>query len=123
VTGSWCHFCHRLKDNIINPLIIKTNLENYAEFREVILDKHGWRLKNFDGRLIEMPQFAKTTLKTTFTPTTLFLDAHGNTIADPIVGLTLEEYYPHYLEEGINHSLKKLGNSHQLDINNLTFNQ
>ncbi len=122
VTASWCHYCHKLKENIIEPLITQTNIESYAEFREVILDKKNWHLKDFQGHLTDMKTFAKT-LNAGFTPTTLFLDPNGNEIAERIVGLTLEEYYPYYLEEGINLSLKKLGNPKRLDINNLTFDQ
>jgi thioredoxin-related protein len=122
VTASWCHYCHKLKENIIEPLIETTNIEDYAEFREVILDKKNWHLKDFDGNLTDMETFAAH-LNAGFTPTTLFLSPDGNEIAERIVGLTLEEYYPHYLEEGINTSLKKLGNPKRLDINNLKFDR
>lgn len=122
VTASWCHYCHKLKENIIEPLITTTNIEDYAEFREVILDKKNWHLKDFDGNLTDMKTFAKR-LNAGFTPTTIFLSPDGKEIAERIVGLTLEEYYPHYLEEGINTSLKKLGNPKRLDINNLKFDR
>ena len=116
ITASWCHYCHRLKANILEPLITHTQMENYAEFREVILDKHHWHLKDFQGHLTDMETFAKS-LKTEFTPTTLFLDPrNGQEISERIVGLTLEEYYPFYLQQGINNSLKKLGNPKRIKI-------
>ncbi len=122
MTASWCHFCHRLKENIIDPLLIHTNLADYAEFREVVQDKDGWHMKDFQGHLVDMPVFAKK-LKATLTPTTLFFDPQGHEISERIIGLTLEEHYPFYLQQGINEGLKKLGNPKQLDINKLQFDE
>lgn len=109
VTASWCHYCEILKHNVLNPIIEHTDILQYAEFRELIVDAKRWNLTDFNGERINMPIIAKR-YKASFTPTTLFLSPDGKELSRRIVGLTLEEFYPHNLEVGIKESLKKLGN-------------
>lgn len=109
VTASWCHYCEILKHNVLNPIIEHTDILQYAEFRELIVDAKHWKLKGFKGERINMPIFANA-YRATLTPTTLFLSPDGKELSDRIVGLTLEEFYPHNLEVGIKNALKKMGN-------------
>lgn len=109
VTASWCNYCEILKHNVLNPIIEHTDILKYAEFRELIVDAKQWNLLDFDGSRIKMPVIAHR-YKATFTPTTLFLSPDGKEISKRIIGLTLEEFYPHNLEVGIKNSLKVLNN-------------
>jgi len=114
-TATWCNYCKKLEENIIHPLLERTEIESYAEFRQVIMDKAHWRMKDFAGNDIEMKSFAPTQ-KVKVAPTTLIYNSKGELIADPIIGLTLEEFYPGNLERAINLALKVLGNDKRLDI-------
>lgn len=114
-TATWCNYCKTLEENILHPLLETTNIEDYAEFRQVILDKSHWRMKDFAGNDIEMRSFG-TLQKVRVAPTTLVYNNKGEVIAEPIIGLTLEEFYPGNLERAINNALKALGNSKRLDI-------
>lgn len=114
-TATWCNYCKKLEENIIHPLLETTNIEDYAEFRQVVMDKAHWRMKDFAGKDIEMETLAPLQ-KVKVAPTTMVYNSKGELIAEPIIGLTLEEFYPGNLEKAINTGLKALGNSKRLDI-------
>lgn len=114
-TATWCNYCKKLEENIIHPLIETTNIESYAEFRQVILDRPHWEMKDFSGKEIEMKTFGPSQ-GVIVAPTTYIYNSKGEQIAEPILGLTLEEFYPGNLEKAINQGLKALGNEKRLDI-------
>jgi thiol:disulfide interchange protein len=114
-TATWCNYCKKLEENIIHPLLETTDIEDYAEFRQVVMDKAHWEMKDFKGNDIEMKTFAPTQ-KVKVAPTTLVYNSNGELIAEPILGLTLEEFYPGNLEKAINQGLKALGNEKRIDI-------
>ena len=114
-TATWCNYCKKLEENIINPLLETTDIENYAEFRQVVMDKAHWKMKDFAGNQVEMKSYGPSQ-KVKVAPTTHVYNANGELIAEPIIGLTLEEFYPGNLEKAINNGLKALGNEKRLDI-------
>jgi len=114
-TATWCNYCKKLEENILYPLIETTDIESYAEFRQVILDRPHWEMKDFSGKDIEMKTLGPSQ-KVMVAPTTLIYNSKGEQIAEPIIGLTLEEFYPGNLEKAINQGLKALGNEKRLDI-------
>jgi len=114
-TATWCNYCKKLEENIIYPLMETTDIESYAEFRQVILDRPHWDMKDFSGKQIEMNTFGPSQ-GVKVAPTTYIYNSQGKQIAEPILGLTLEEFYPGNLEMAINQGLKALGNKKRLDI-------
>ncbi|MBO1923128.1 MULTISPECIES: thioredoxin fold domain-containing protein [Thiomicrorhabdus] len=114
-TATWCNYCKKLEQNILYPLLQTTDLEEYGHFSQLVLDKDHWMMKDFQGRDIEMKTLGPK-LGVKVAPTTLIFDSQGNQIADPIIGLTLEEFYPGNLERAINQALEKLGNPKRVDI-------
>lgn len=114
-TATWCGYCKKLEQNILEPLLENTNIEEYAEFSQLVVDQRGWSVKTFDGRTIRMSQLADD-FNVQVVPMTLFLDHTGKQIVEPILGLTLEEFYPGNLERSINQALDILGNDKRLDI-------
>ncbi len=114
-TATWCNYCKKLEENILHPLLETTPIESYAEFRQVVMDKAHWMMKDFDGSDIEMRTYGpKQGVKVA--PTTLVFNSKGEIIAEPILGLTLEEFYPGNLERAINQGLQALGNDKRVDI-------
>ena len=114
-TATWCNYCKKLEQNILYPLLQTTDMEKYGEFQQILLDKAHWMMKDFDGNDVEMKTYGPK-LGVFVVPTTLFFDSKGNQIADPIIGLTLEEHYPSNLEKRINQALEALGNPKRIDI-------
>ncbi len=115
VTATWCNYCKKLEDNILEPLFVTTDLEQYGAFRQLLLDKAHWMMKDFAGNDIEMKSYGPK-LGVMVAPTTLFFNSKGEQIADPIIGLTLEEFYPGNLEKSLNQALEALGNPKRVDI-------
>ena len=115
VTATWCNYCKKLEENILEPLFVTTDLEEYGSFRQLLLDKAHWMMKDFAGNDIEMKTYGPK-LGVKVAPTTLFFNSKGEQIADPIIGLTLEEFYPGNLEKSLNQALKALGNPKRVDI-------
>ncbi|MBF6057965.1 MULTISPECIES: thioredoxin family protein [Thiomicrorhabdus] len=114
-TATWCNYCRKLEENILYPLLETTPIEQYAEFRQLILDKDHWQMRYFDGTKIEMKTLGPK-LGVKVAPTTMFFNSKGEMIADPIIGLTLEEFYPGNLEKGLNQALKALNNPKRVDV-------
>ncbi|MDG6773652.1 hypothetical protein QCB45_04855 [Thiomicrorhabdus sp. ZW0627] len=114
-TATWCNYCKMLEENIITPLLETTPIEEYAQFQQVLLDKEHWMMKDFAGNDVEMKTFGPSQ-GIVVAPTTHFYNSKGEQIAEPIIGLTLEEHYPANLEKRINEALEKLGNKKRLDI-------
>ena len=114
-TATWCNYCKKLEENILFPLLQTTKLEEYGEFKQLLLDKAHWMMKDFDGNDIEMKTYGPK-LGVIVAPTTMFFNSKGEQIAEPIIGLTLEEHYPGNLEKRINQALEALGNPKRVDI-------
>lgn len=114
-TATWCNYCKKLEENILHPLLETTAIEEYAEFMQVIMDRPHWMMKDFHGNDIEMKSFAPSQ-KVIVAPTTMVYNSEGQQIAEPIIGLTLEEFYPGNLEKAINQGLKALNNPKRIDI-------
>lgn len=114
-TATWCNYCKKLEENILTPLLENTPIGEYAQFQQVLLDKEYWMMKDFSGHDVEMKTYGPK-LGVKVAPTTMFFDSQGNQIAEPIIGLTLEEHYPGNLEKRMNQALKALGNPKRLDL-------
>lgn len=114
-TATWCNYCKKLEENILFPLLTTTDLESYAEFQQILLDKAHWIMKDFDGNDVEMKVYGPQ-LGVKVAPTTMFFNSKGEQIAEPIIGLTLEEHYPSNLEKRLNQALEALGNPKRVDI-------
>ncbi|WP_019556991.1 thioredoxin fold domain-containing protein [Thiomicrorhabdus arctica] len=114
-TATWCNYCKKLEENILEPLFVTTDLEKYGAFKQLLLDKAHWMMKDFAGNDVEMKTYGPS-LGVKVAPTTLFFNSKGEQIADPIIGLTLEEFYPGNLERSLNQALKALGNPKRVDI-------
>ena len=114
-TATWCRYCKRLEQNIIDPLLLNTQIEDYADFRQVVLDNDKASIIDFDGKTYKMKDYAAVK-GVRFVPTTMVYNREGNAIAEPILGLTLEEFYPGNLERAINQGLKAINSSKRLDI-------
>ena len=114
-TATWCRYCKRLEQNIIDPLLLNTQIEDYADFRQVVLDNDKASIIDFDGKTYKMKDYAAVK-GVRFVPTTMVYNREGNAIAEPILGLTLEEFYPGNLERAINQGLKAINSPKRLDI-------
>ncbi|NVK00180.1 MAG: hypothetical protein HWE12_01445 [Oceanospirillaceae bacterium] len=98
-----CGFCVRVKEDYLKPLLAS---QQHPPLRVLHLGKNQ-QVVDFDGQTRQADSIANR-LGGRFTPTLLFVDAKGEPVHEPIVGLTTPEYYGYYLDEAIADSRKRI---------------
>jgi len=98
-----CGYCVRVKEDYLKPMLTNAS---HPPIRVLHLGKHQ-QVVDFDGQMRSSDSIASR-LGGRFTPTLLFVDAKGNTVHDPIVGLTTPDFYGYYLDEAIAAARKKI---------------
>ncbi len=106
VSRTDCHFCHLLKEEILNPLLRSGEYTDKIIFRNLVLDSTE-RVADFKGNLVSPSEMARA-LKVELTPTLLFLDSNNQELAPRMVGYQRSEYYFYYLEETIRNAVEAI---------------
>jgi len=101
-----CEYCALLRKRILLPMIRAGSFEGRVVFREITLDP-GFDLLDFDGAVIAGKEFAER-YRVYVTPTLLFLDARGKSVAEPLVGTSNIDLYEFYLNRAIDAAGNKL---------------
>lgn len=89
-----CPYCELVRRNYLLP----ARKENGLQAWQLNVTDFSTPLTGFDGR----PTSASAQTKAwnaTFTPTVLFLGPHGQTLAEPLVGAAIPDFYGAYLDE------------------------
>lgn len=101
-----CPYCERALRQFLLPMERNAANANRVMFRQVETDRTT-KMVDFKGEPIRHRQFAMR-YKIKLTPTIWIVDGDGNSLGDPIVGLTTPDYYGYYLDKAIDDALKKL---------------
>ncbi len=104
VSASDCHYCEVLKDNVL----IGMERDQRIILRELAMD-NPIRLIDFEGNVTDHRSFANK-YGVFLTPTVLFLDGDGRSVAEPLIGVPNVDFYLYYLERRIAQSRHKLSN-------------
>ncbi len=91
-----CHYCRGALREVIVPMFRNAEWRAAIEFRQVTVDD-GKTLVDFDGKTIESIAFARNR-KGTFTPTVMLVDDKGQSLGDPIVGISNFDFYGAYVD-------------------------
>ena len=91
-----CHYCRGALREVIVPMFRNAEWRAAMEFRQVTVDDRK-SLVDFDGKTIENIAFAKSR-KATFTPTVMLVDDKGQSLGDPIVGISNFDFYGAYVD-------------------------
>ena len=91
-----CHYCRGALREVIVPMFRNAEWRAAMEFRQVTVDD-GKSLIDFDGKTIENIAFARNH-KGTFTPTVMLVDDKGQSLGDPIVGISNFDFYGAYVD-------------------------
>ncbi|MDH3378464.1 MAG: thioredoxin fold domain-containing protein [Gammaproteobacteria bacterium] len=102
LTADYCVYCEIVKKEIFQHITADPRII----LRELSIDSDT-TLIDFDGSQTTPRQFARGR-QVTFTPTVLFLDTKGQSLADPLEGVSTIDYYGFYLEKRIKGSLEVL---------------
>lgn len=101
-----CGFCKSLRKQVLFPMIRAGELDGKVILRELSLDA-GYSLEDFDGVEVAGRDFAAR-YNVFVTPTLLFLDGQGVSLAEPLVGTPNLEFYAFYLHKAIETATNKL---------------
>ncbi|MHB9020631.1 MAG: thioredoxin family protein [Halothiobacillus sp.] len=99
VHASYCSYCQRVDSSFIQPMLDDPAYQGKLIIRRIeidaplsIRDRHGIEETNM--------HFAQR-LDVRLVPVVAFFGPDGKAIGDPIKGVTVPDFYPYYLGEGI----------------------
>ncbi len=99
-----CSWCEKLRREHLGPL--SRDPAAPAVVRELHMDR-ATPLIDFGGRRTTSADFSKQ-MQARFAPTVMFHGPDGETLAEPIVGFRLADFYAAYLERAIEESQARL---------------
>ena len=101
-----CPYCAIAKRDFLVPMHLDAKLQDRVIIREVDLDRHA-KLRDFSGKAVS-PEALSRHYRVKRVPTVVVVGHRGEQLAPPVVGLLLEDFYGHYLEQAIEVGLNKL---------------
>ncbi len=105
-SADFCPYCHRLRKEVLEPLIESGKLKNRVLLKEFNIDSPG-KVIDFDGDPIRSRVFVRR-YEIYATPTVIFLDYEGEPLTDPIIGFNGPESYTEHLDEAISTAVMTL---------------
>lgn len=99
VSQHHCPFCVRLREEIINPMLISGGDEGKVIIAEIFLDSSR-NILDFQGKSVR-PGVIADSYNVWVTPTLLFLDYKGREVHKRMLGVNTLEMYSHYLDESL----------------------
>jgi thioredoxin-related protein len=99
---SVCEACHRIKREILNPMLLNENDTSRVIMREMLIDE-GQTYIDFDGTQRETRELF-VDYDMVVTPTLILLDDRGKQLGETLVGLNTVELYGWYLENAIDYA-------------------
>lgn len=106
-TRDGCSWCELARRSYLRPLADDPQGGDRVLIREVRVDMPRQRLAGFDGRRTTHAAFARER-RVKLTPTLDFLDARGQRLVEPLVGVSLPDFYGVFIDRAIDESLAKL---------------
>lgn len=101
-----CPFCERLKEEVINPMLVSGEYDNRIIIREIMIDDDQ-DIRDFDGNPVA-PREVFTRYLLYVTPSVLLVDNMGNELAERQIGINTVDYYGYYLDQAIDQALRTL---------------
>ncbi|OYY55364.1 MAG: hypothetical protein B7Y53_04090 [Halothiobacillus sp. 28-55-5] len=99
VHASYCGFCHEVDSQFIQPMGGDPAYQGRLIIRRVEIDADGTIL-GAQGQKETNAQFARR-LDVRLVPVVAFFDPEGHEVGERIKGVTVPDFYPYYLSEGI----------------------
>lgn len=99
---AFCDSCHRIKEEILNPMLLNEDDTRRVIMREMLIDE-GQTFIDFDGSKRETRELF-VDYDMVVTPTLILLDYSGKQLGEMLVGLNTVELYGWYLDEAIEYA-------------------
>ncbi len=107
VAATDCPYCRRLEKDILKPMLKSGEYQSRLVMRKILWEGTNI-LKDFNGNEI-LPESFLLKYNIMATPTILFLDRHGNEIANRITGYRSADLYWYYLDTSVDKAVEVLG--------------
>ena len=105
---AFCESCHRIKEEILNPMLLNEDDTNRIIMREMLIDE-GQTFIDFDGSKRETRELF-VDYDMVVTPTLILLDYSGKQLGEMLIGLNTVELYSWYLDEAIDYARQLVSN-------------
>lgn len=105
-TAPGCAYCERVKQEFLLPMQRNPEYAGKVIMRQIEYRSRG-KLVDFFGKVTTAAKFSRQH-KITLTPTIKLFDAEGNSLTEPLIGLTTPDYYGVYLDQAIDEALARI---------------
>lgn len=105
-TAPNCAYCERVRQEFLLPMQRNPGYADKVVFRQVDMRSNN-KLLDFSGNATTYARFARLH-KIVLTPTIKLFDADGNSLTEPLVGLSTPDFYGVYLDRAIDEALAKI---------------
>ncbi|MDP2784718.1 MAG: thioredoxin family protein [Sulfurimicrobium sp.] len=105
-TAPNCAYCEQVKQEFLLPMQRNPEYADKVIFRQVDMQSQR-KLVDFSGNVTTHARFCKQH-KIKLTPTIKLFDAAGNSLIEPLVGLSTPDFYGAYLDAAIDQALEKI---------------
>jgi thioredoxin-related protein len=99
-TRTDCPYCARAKKEHLEPMHVSQSYGGKVIMREIITADARTLVRDFEGNPTTHDEFARR-YDVRSVPTVLVVDAQGKPLAEPIIGLSSNDFYNLYLEQAI----------------------
>lgn len=97
--ASYCGFCREVDNDFIQPMRGDPKYQGKLIVRRVMIDADT-RFVGRDGKKHDYMDLAHR-FHVTLVPVVLFIGPDGQQIGEPLRGITVPDFYPYYLHQGI----------------------
>ena len=105
-TAEYCHYCDEVKASVFSLIFADPAYRDRMLLREVRIDTNLY-LVGFGGDVTSHQSFSKNRV-IRIVPTLEFLDSAGTQIRQPLVGVSIPDYYGAYVDNGIEQAIRNL---------------
>ena len=101
-----CQWCARARQEFLLPMQRNPEYDAKVIMREVGVDSSA-ALVDFAGRKTTQAEFARSH-RVLMVPTVVLLGSRGETLAEPLVGFRVADYYGYHLDQRIDAALAQV---------------
>lgn len=109
-SATYCEYCDLLEQEILSPTLLNQDYDRRVLMRRLMIDDES-TLRDFDNHTTDAASIAGH-YQVWVTPTVLFVDSHGEEIAERLIGISSLDFYGGYLDAALDQSrlrLRELG--------------
>ncbi len=110
-----CAYCEILESEVLRPMLMSGDYGHKVLIRKYMVD-HGGNIRDFDGKMIDNYEFVSR-YNIFVTPTLVFLDSHGQELAERIIGVNTLELFAGRVDDAILASLNSLRKTDLIHLN------